>query len=391
MSVQALAVAFLLRTRSLGGAEIQSVRAAAALARAGVEPRVWTLAGSPVAAFAARAGLVVERLGRGPVAPSLVRCVDVLHVHEPRDLPWALLAARTAGVPVVATRHLAASPRPRRDPYHAWLVRRVRYVAASRFVQRSLIAAYGLGAEDIAVVPYGYAPERLVPRRARGPVLTIGMLSRLSDGKHLADAVAVLATLAGRGVATELFVAGEETDRGARLALLRAAREHGVSDRLSLLGHRHDVPALLARADLLLHTAHAESFGLAVLEAMAHRCPVVAAAGGGIPELVEHGRTGWLAPPGDVTALADGVTAIAHSAALAESLASAARTHAATAFGPALEAERLTRLYGEVASAGTLARTAGRAARIETSRESGSSVMRVTSSSSSGGSKRLCG
>ena len=249
-----------------------------------------------------------------------------------------------------ATRHLAASPRRRSDPYHEWLVRHARFVAASDFVRRSLVEAYGIPAARVALVPYGYAPSEAPARSPRAGTFSIGMSSRLSHGKHLTDAIELLTLLERRGVAAELVIAGEETDRGARVGLLRAARVRGVSGRLRLLGYRRDVPALLARFDVLLHTAHAESFGLAILEAMAHGCPVVASAGGGVPELVEHGRTGWLAPPGDVAALADGSVALHRDLVLAERLASAARAHVATELTPALEAERLERLYREVAS-----------------------------------------
>lgn len=352
MRVGARRVAYLVRTRSFGGAEIQCVRAAAALAADGHAVSVWTLAGSPVAAHAGQAGLPVATPRPGPLPPALLRDVRVLHVHEPRDLPWALLAASRAGVPVVATRHLAASRRRRRDPYHAWLVRRTRFVTASRFVRESLIAAYGVAAERVTVVPYGHpvVPPTGSAGRVRGAPLSIGMLSRLSHGKHLGDAVEVVAMLARRGVAAELTIAGEETDRGARSVLLRAACARGVADRLHLLGYRRDVPALLGGFDVLLHTAHAESFGLAILEAMAHGCPVVASAGGGVGELVEHRRTGWLAPPGDVAGLADGLLALEGDPALAGALASDARALVASAFTPAREAERLARLYGEVAS-----------------------------------------
>lgn len=340
-------VAYLLRTRSLGGAEIQSVRAAAALAGRGHPVSVWTLDHSAVAAEAERAGLPVVALRRGPIAPSSLAGVGVLHVHEPRDLPWALLAASGAGVAVVATRHLAASPRRRRDPYHAWLVGRTRFVTASRFVQQSVVAAYGVVPERVTVVPYGYAPaiSTAASSHPRGASFSIGMLSRISHGKHLTDALDVLVTIMRRGVTAELTIAGEETDRGARAELLRAARAHGVSERVHLLGFRRDVPELLGRFDVLLHTAHAESFGLAILEAMAHGCPVVASAGGGVPELIEHRRTGWLAPPGDVPALADGVATLRADPELAGALASAARARVARDFTPTLEAERLARLY----------------------------------------------
>jgi glycosyltransferase involved in cell wall biosynthesis len=65
-----------------------------------------------------------------------------------------------------------------------------------------------------------------------------------------------------------------------------------------------DVVPLLAAADVLLLPSETESFGLVALEAMASGVPVVATDVGGLPEVVEHGVTGFLAPVGDVDAMA---------------------------------------------------------------------------------------
>ncbi len=353
-------VAYLVRTTSLGGAEIQAVRAARALGRAGAAVEIWAPAGSWVAELARRAGLAVRERASGLIPPSRLDGVDVLHVHTAADVPWAAFAAQAARVPLVVTRHLAAHGRRRRDPYHAWLAARARFVAASGFVRRSLGESYGLAPERIALVPYGYAaaesepepPRTAEPRPAAwlgvpAGARVIGMLSRLSWGKHLSDALGVLARVRERGIEASLVVAGEETDRGARRALLEEAERRSLESHVRLLGHRADRSALLRSFDLLLHTAHAESFGLSILEAMAHGCPVVAAAGGGVPELVRAGVTAQVAAPGDVAALAAGAEALLADRELAQSMASEAAADVARRFPPAAEAAALASLYRE--------------------------------------------
>jgi glycosyltransferase involved in cell wall biosynthesis len=186
------------------------------------------------------------------------------------------------------------------------------------------------------------------------------MLSRLSHGKHLRDALDVLERVRSRGVDATLAIAGEETDRGARAALVRMARDASLGPHLRLLGYRADIARLFGGFDVLLHTAHAESFGLALLEAMAHGCPVVASAGGGVPELVSHLETGWLAMPGDVGSLAEGVLAFGGDPRLAERVTANARRDVEIRFPPALEASRLAGIYGELAGG------IGNRARIET-------------------------
>src|SRR5262245_26758466 len=73
----------------------------------------------------------------------------------------------------------------------------------------------------------------------------------------------------------------------------------GAGDHVRYLGYRADVSEVLPRADLLLMASRAESFCLAALEAMACGVPVLASAVGGLTELVEHGRHGYLYPLDD--------------------------------------------------------------------------------------------
>jgi hypothetical protein len=81
---------------------------------------------------------------------------------------------------------------------------------------------------------------------------------------------------------------------------MRAAlNEGGAEEHVRYLGYQEDMSGLLARADLLLMASRAESFCLAALEAMACGVPVLASAVGGLTELVEHGRHGFLYPLDD--------------------------------------------------------------------------------------------
>jgi len=87
---------------------------------------------------------------------------------------------------------------------------------------------------------------------------------------------------------------------GSELPAMRAVlNDGGAEDHVQYLGYQEDVSELLARADLLLMASRAESFCLAALEAMACGVPVLASAVGGLTELVEHGRHGFLYPLDD--------------------------------------------------------------------------------------------
>ncbi len=86
--------------------------------------------------------------------------------------------------------------------------------------------------------------------------------------------------------------------------LKETAVELGIANQVRFTGARKDVAAVMQSLDLLVVNSSAEPFGLVALESLACGTPVLAAISGGIPELIEHERTGWLVKQGDEDALA---------------------------------------------------------------------------------------
>ncbi len=141
-----------------------------------------------------------------------------------------------------------------------------------------------------------------------------------------------------------LLVLGEGPDRAELTGL---AAELGVGDRLLLPGRVGDVAALYRRADLVVHPARWEGFGLAMLEAMLAAKPVVAARAGSAPELVDHDRTGLLVPVDDSDALAAAVSSLLADPARAAAMGEAGRRRAHEEFSVARMADRTAAVYGE--------------------------------------------
>jgi N-acetyl-alpha-D-glucosaminyl L-malate synthase BshA len=81
-------------------------------------------------------------------------------------------------------------------------------------------------------------------------------------------------------------------------------RELGLRDEVRFLGKQDAIEELLAICDLFLIPSESESFGLAALEAMACEVPVISSNSGGLPEVNEHGVTGFLSDPGNVDEMA---------------------------------------------------------------------------------------
>jgi glycosyltransferase involved in cell wall biosynthesis len=98
------------------------------------------------------------------------------------------------------------------------------------------------------------------------------------------------------------------------------------------LGEQEHVIPLLSVSDLFLLPSATESFGLAALEAMACSVPVIASKVGGLPEVIEHGVTGFLHPPDDLQGMADSGIALLSDAELHAATAKASRARAEELF-----------------------------------------------------------
>ena len=120
----------------------------------------------------------------------------------------------------------------------------------------------------------------------------------------------------------KLLLVGDGPERG-RAAQIAA--EFGVADDVEILGEQIDVRQVLSIGDVFLLPSAQESFGLAAAEAMACGTPVVASRVGGLPEVIEHGQTGFLHAPEDLEGMAASALALLDDPALRQRITRAAR------------------------------------------------------------------
>ena len=153
-------------------------------------------------------------------------------------------------------------------------------------------------------------------------------VSNFRPVKRVEDVVRIFARVAAQ-IPARLAMAGDGPERPRAEAL---AAELGVGDRVQFLGQQGAIEKLLACADLFLLPSETESFGLAALEAMACGVPPVASDVGGLPEVIENGVSGILAPPGDVEQMAERAAALLKAPEEAEAMGRAARLRAVERF-----------------------------------------------------------
>jgi L-malate glycosyltransferase len=153
-------------------------------------------------------------------------------------------------------------------------------------------------------------------------------LSNFRPVKRVPDVVEIFARVR-REMPAKLLLVGDGVQR---LEAQAAVDRLGVRDDVLFLGTQDNIRPILSAADLFLLPSEKESFGLGALEAMACNVPVVATQTGGLPEVVVHGETGYLAPVGDVDQLAEYALYILSDEGRLRSMGEAARRRAVDVF-----------------------------------------------------------
>ena len=167
--------------------------------------------------------------------------------------------------------------------------------------------------------------ERFAPDPATRLVIH---MSNFRPVKRIDAVIEIFARIASR-VPARLLLVGDGPELP---AAQRLARTLGVADRIETLGEQEAIIPLLSIADLFLLPSERESFGLAALEAMACEVPVVASAVGGVPEVIEHGSSGFLHAPDDLDGMANSASALLTDEALHRKTTAAALDRVHTLF-----------------------------------------------------------
>ena len=179
--------------------------------------------------------------------------------------------------------------------------------AVSRFLKEKTITNYGIN-KEIEVIPNFVDTElftRMADTKLRKTIAPNGekVLIHISNFrlvKRVTDVIRIF-NLVLKKVPSKLVLVGDGPDRSSCENL---CRELGLGESVKFLGKQAELVELLSAADLFLMPSQSESFGLSALEAMACEVPVISSSVGGLPELVVHGETGYIAEIGDVERMA---------------------------------------------------------------------------------------
>lgn len=272
---------------------------------------------------------------------------DVVHLHA---LPTPAAAPFLRCVPrlVVSAWGSDVVQRDRRKAQlYPWLLDHAAQITATSRYLADVTASYLRRPRPIHVVPFGVDTARF--GAAAGPLSQnrIGTLRHLESIYGIDVLIAALPEIVQQAPDVQLVIGGAGSGRA---ALEAQARSLHVADRVQFVGRvlHENVPDLLRSLNVFVLPSRAEAFGVAAIEAQACGVPVVASEVGGVPEVVQHGVTGLLVPPGDPAALAQAITTLLHDTSRRLQMGAAARIFVQDRYEWQRNVDQMLAVYAQV-------------------------------------------
>ena len=340
-------ILYLTSSSAIGGAERLVLDTVARLDRNIFAPRVASLFGPGDLTERCRA-IHVEahnlnlrslcRIGEIRKLKTLLKRIrpDIIQSCGLRADIWGRMFKKISGAKCfVSTIH---NVDPWRQWYHVLLDRGTAcrtdlFIAVSEAVRKTRIEREKFPPEKIRTIyngidarQYENLPERVTARAVFGlsesdaPV--IGILANLRKQKGHLDVIDTLPSLCNQFPAIRFIFAGKDYTEG---EAARRAAERGVKEHIVFPGFIDDPKHLFGAADMFLLPSYWEGMPVSVLEAMAAGVPIIATPVGGVPEIIEDGKTGLLIPPGDREALLNALATLANRPELSRTLVDNAR------------------------------------------------------------------
>jgi len=359
---------------AMGGAEHSLLALLTALDRDRFRP-VLVAADGPMAEAARCLAVPVHlipmaRLRQEPAAPwRLIRAVRALagvirledaaliHTNTLRATAYGAVAAAWSARPMLW--HVREIIRPGLSS--RWMCGR-----ASAVVAISRAVARALPCSDRAEVIYNPVAPPVGRPRSRSELglptegVLVASVGRLRSSKGHGIFVRMAAQV--RDAEARFVVVGgrifEDSEPDYGVELNRLISELGLSEKVTLTGHREDLADIWPHISVLVNAGETEGFGRVVAEALGAGVPVVAVRDGGVPEIVDNGETGLLVNPGDLTALAEAVSRLLADPDRRASFGRTGQEQIRRRFDPSVHARAVEAVYARLlAGRGTGRRT----------------------------------
>ena len=273
---------------------------------------------------------------------------DLIHLYTcigGAAIVYLLMRARFLNIPTVLTLHGLFTPDYKIDPLIDRVLQAVDHIACvSNAVQKQVRVYAAHAAHKTSYIHNGLALPDSIPAPLSFAPPTLACVSRLSSEKGI-DLVLHALSIVKKTVPTIRFIiAGDGPERASLMALTTSLQ---LQDNVEFAGALapEQVPAIMNRACVILMPSRAEAFGLTALQGSQMARPVIASQIGGLPEIIQHEKTGLLVEVDDLQGLAAAILRLVNDPAYAEALGLNGRSRAVAQFSLNAHVEQYASLY----------------------------------------------
>ena len=285
---------------------------------------------------------------------------EIIHCQHSRDLATVVPAADLAGghAKILLSKRVG-SYLSKRDVLHRYTYSRLsRVLAISEVIHRNVLETTPMGADRVvtlhdAIDTELFSPKQAHPGKVRAEFgyteehLLVGFVGRFSPGKGHEEFLEAASLVAVERPEARFLIVGEASagEEAYESEIRRRAGALGLDRLVTFAGFRTDIPDVMAAFDIFAFPSHAESFGVALIEAMAMERPVVSTNCDGVLDIVTEGETGLFVHPGSAQELARAIGRLAGDPSLRVRLGRAGRARVLALFDRRAQMEALERIY----------------------------------------------
>ncbi len=303
------------------------------------ENKISALSLTPNSYFSPRATMAIRRF-------LIENEIQHVFMHSLKDL-WIVVPALLGlhQIKLVGFARMFIRGISKKDILHKALYSRLNKLIALSQVQADLLLeCLPLKAEQLVVIPNGVDTDRFRPgpqsaeiRKTLGAAsgdILFGLIGRLDRQKGSLEFVEAAATVAGQFPNARFAMIGCDTlgDDPFKQTVLEQINQLGLEDKITLTGHRTDIPELLKALDVFVMPSYEENFANVLLEALASGLPCISTQAGGTPEMLDGGQAGLLCEPKSKDSLANAMNILIQSPERRSALGQAARRRAESVY-----------------------------------------------------------
>ena len=365
-------------SHSWGGLEQQAYEMTAHLQRRGHHVWLACCTGSRLEHEAKQGGVTVLPYDvTGYVHPRICwgisrflrsRHIDIIHCQLSKDIATLVPAMLLShcGTPIILSKRVG-SYISKKDLFHRFTHRYVsKVLAISEVIHKNVLDTTPTPPERVMTLHDAIDTDVFSPLRVRRSVvrkglgfsdrnLIIGMVGRFSPGKGHEELLEAARILRGMHPEVRYLVVGEAShgEEHYEKRIHQLARQLGVDDLIVFTGFRKDIPEIMSAFDIFAFPSHAESFGVALIEAMAMERAVVSTNCDGVLDIVVGEETGIYIRPRRASELADALARLIKDPLLRERMGKAGRQRVLALFDRRKQMQKLEEIYYSLVSTAT--------------------------------------